>query len=153
MRRTGLTRLLPPGLRRLEPQAPAIAAQFSNALIRPTEQAAGEARFRVALLTGCVQDLVFSDINRDTADVLLANGCAVDTPPVQPCCGSLHAHNGETEQAKTLARRTDRPVPAAPVRRHHLERRRVRIAPAALRPAARRRSGLPRNGRTRGTAS
>jgi glycolate oxidase iron-sulfur subunit len=59
----------------------------------------------VALLTGCVQDLVFSDLNRDTADVLLANGCAVDTPPLQPCCGSLHAHNGERGLARTLARR------------------------------------------------
>jgi glycolate oxidase iron-sulfur subunit len=59
----------------------------------------------VALLTGCVQDLVYSDINRDTADVLLANGCDVVTPPHQACCGSLHAHNGEYEWAKGYARR------------------------------------------------
>jgi glycolate oxidase iron-sulfur subunit len=105
VRRTGLTRLLPPNLRRLEPQAPIIAPRFSNALIRPTEAPTSEPRSRVALLTGCVQDLVFPDINRDTADALLANGCVVDTPPVQPCCGSLHAHNGETDLAKALARR------------------------------------------------
>jgi glycolate oxidase iron-sulfur subunit len=61
--------------------------------------------YRVGLLTGCVQDLVFSDVNRDTADVLLANGCAVVTPPSQGCCGSLHAHNGEYEMAKDFARR------------------------------------------------
>jgi len=47
---------------------------------------------------------VFSDINRDTADVLLHNNCTVVTPAVQPCCGSLHAHNGELELAKKLAR-------------------------------------------------
>jgi glycolate oxidase iron-sulfur subunit len=29
----------------------------------------------VALLTGCVQDLLFSDINRATADVLREKGC------------------------------------------------------------------------------
>jgi glycolate oxidase iron-sulfur subunit len=52
-----------------------------------------------------VQDLVYPDVNRDTADVLLANGCAVDTPPVQSCCGSLHAHNGDLETARELARR------------------------------------------------
>ena len=57
------------------------------------------------MLTGCVQDLVFSGVNRDTVDVLTANGCAVVTPPNQPCCGSLHAHNGEREAARTLARR------------------------------------------------
>ena len=60
---------------------------------------------RVALLTGCVQDLAFPEINRATADALLANNCEVHTPPVQPCCGSLHAHNGDLESARALARR------------------------------------------------
>ncbi len=104
-RRTGLVRLLPADLRRLEPQCPFIAPRFSHQLIRPVERPRGEVRHRVALLTGCVQDLVFSAVNRDTADVLLANGCEVRTPPVQPCCGSLHAHNGETGPARELARR------------------------------------------------
>jgi glycolate oxidase iron-sulfur subunit len=105
VRRTGLMKLLPPQLRRLEPQTPRMAPPFSNARIAAQETPAGAARYRVALLTGCVQDLVFADVNRDTADVLLANGCAVDTPPVQPCCGSLHAHNGDLDGARTLARR------------------------------------------------
>jgi glycolate dehydrogenase iron-sulfur subunit len=104
-RRIGLTRLLPADLRRLEPQAPTVAPRFSSALIAANERPAGAVRARVALLTGCVQDLVFPDINRDTADVLLANGCEVDTPRDQPCCGSLHAHNGELDLARTLARR------------------------------------------------
>lgn len=104
-RRSGVLRLLPVALRRLEPQTPRIAAAFSNRLIAPHEEPPAAARYRVALLTGCVQDLVFPDVNRDTADVLLANGCAVDTPPVQPCCGSLHAHNGDLEGARVLARR------------------------------------------------
>ncbi len=59
----------------------------------------------MALLTGCIQDLVFPNVNRDTADVLLANGCAVETPSPQPCCGSLHAHNGELDLARDQARR------------------------------------------------
>jgi glycolate oxidase iron-sulfur subunit len=62
-------------------------------------------KYRVAVLTGCVQDLVFSDINRATVDVLLANDCAVVTPRAQACCGSLHAHNGDLETARQLARR------------------------------------------------
>jgi glycolate oxidase iron-sulfur subunit len=61
--------------------------------------------YRVGLLTGCVQDLIYSDVNRDTADVLLANDCTVITPHTQGCCGSLHAHNGEYEMAKGYARR------------------------------------------------
>lgn len=103
-RKLQLTRLLPGDLRRLEPQCPVIAHRFSPALIQPVERPAIR-RYRVALLTGCVQDLVFSTINRDTADVLLANACEVHTPPVQPCCGSLHAHNGEFNSAQILARR------------------------------------------------
>jgi len=104
-RRFGLTALLPASLRRLEPQTPAMGRAFSPALVAPHERPKGRANYRVALLTGCIQDLAFADINRDTADVLLANGCAVTTPPVQPCCGSLHAHNGERELARVLARR------------------------------------------------
>jgi glycolate oxidase iron-sulfur subunit len=105
VRRMGLLRLLPAALRRIEPQAPRIGPRFSNAVIAAEERPSGAARYRVALLTGCVQDLVFADVNRDTADVLLANGCSVDTPPVQPCCGSLHAHNGDLDGARILARR------------------------------------------------
>jgi glycolate oxidase iron-sulfur subunit len=104
-RKLHLTRLLPASLRRLEPQTPTIAPRFSAQIISPVEEPAVKQRYRVALLTGCVQDLIFPNINRDTADVLLANGCAVHTPPEQPCCGSLHAHNGEQALAAVLARR------------------------------------------------
>lgn len=110
MRRSGLLRFLPADLRRLEPQAPRIAPKYSNKLIKTREKPA-TATYRVALLTGCIQDLVFPDVNRDTADVLLANGCIVDTPSSQPCCGSLHAHNGEADMAQNLARRLIELVP------------------------------------------
>jgi glycolate oxidase iron-sulfur subunit len=116
-RRLKLTALLPKSLRELEPQTPRIARYFSDALIAETEQpkpfnaedakvtVKDRSRYRVAVLTGCVQDLVFSDINRATVDVLLANGCEVVTPRAQACCGSLHAHNGDLETARQLARR------------------------------------------------
>jgi glycolate oxidase iron-sulfur subunit len=105
VRCTRLSGLLPARLRRLEPQMPVIRRSFSNTLIAPLESARGARRHRVAVLTGCVQDLVFSDVNRATVDVLLENGCEVVTPPVQPCCGSLHAHNGDVETARSLAQR------------------------------------------------
>lgn len=100
-----LNRLLPGRYRRLEEQTPVAHRRFSHELIRPVEKPEGAARYRVGLLTGCVQDIVFPDINRDTADALLANGCEVHTPPVQPCCGSLHGHNGDLETSRMLARR------------------------------------------------
>ncbi len=104
VRKLKLTALLPKNLRELEPTTPTVRAQFSDALIHATEKT-DNARYRVGMLTGCVQDLVFSDVNRDTVDVLLANGCTVITPREQGCCGSLHAHNGDLEQAKIQARR------------------------------------------------
>jgi glycolate oxidase iron-sulfur subunit len=100
-----LTAMLPKSVRDLEPQTPTVAKAFSNELIEETETPASKPTYRVALLTGCVQDLVFSQINRDTADVLLANGCEVITPAVQYCCGSLHGHNGAPHLARELARR------------------------------------------------
>jgi glycolate oxidase iron-sulfur subunit len=100
-----LTYLLPRRLRELEPQAPRVGAKFSYQLIKPVEKPAAKLARRVAVLTGCVQDLAFPEINRATVDVLLANDCEIHTPPVQPCCGSLHAHNGDLESARMLARR------------------------------------------------
>ncbi|OIR03937.1 lactate utilization protein A [mine drainage metagenome] len=101
-----LSSLLPRRLRELEPTTPRIRARFSDALIAPVERPRnGPDRHRVALLTGCVQDLAFSEINRATVDVLLANGCEVHTPRSQSCCGSLHAHNGDAATARLLARR------------------------------------------------
>ncbi len=106
VRRTGLTRLLPRSLRELEPLAPRIHRHFSDAQIAAHERpATTPATRRVALLTGCVQDLTCPDVNRDTADVLLANGCEVITPRAQHCCGSLHAHNGELDRSRQLLRR------------------------------------------------
>jgi glycolate oxidase iron-sulfur subunit len=99
------TPLLPKTLRRLAPQSPRVAEKFSDDLIRENEFPIGNARYKIALLTGCIQDLAYSNINRDTVDVLLANGCEVHTPALQPCCGSLHSHNGEQDIAAELARR------------------------------------------------
>jgi len=104
-RRLGLAALLPGRLRELEPLTPGVNVPFSDARIRETERPAAAPRYRVGLLTGCVQDLVYPEVNRDTADVLLANGCEVFTPRAQHCCGSLHGHNGEPDLARDLARR------------------------------------------------
>lgn len=105
LRGSGLLRLLPRRLRELEAMTPRVEEAFSADLIPPVLPALGSRRYRVALLTGCAQDLTFASVNRDTAEVLARNGCEVVTPPLQSCCGSLHAHNGEWSQAQDLARR------------------------------------------------
>jgi glycolate oxidase iron-sulfur subunit len=105
MRRMGLIRLMPRRLQELEAMTPAICDKFSAELIAPVTPAAGAKKYRVAMLTGCAQDLTFSDVNRDTVEVLAQNGGEVFTPAEQSCCGSLHAHNGEWTLAQQLARR------------------------------------------------
>ena len=105
LRWSGFLKLLPRRLRELEAITPEVKAKFSADLIEPVTPAAGEKKHRVAMLVGCAQDLIFSDVNRDTVEVLARNGCEVVTPPDQHCCGSLHAHNGEWELAQRLARK------------------------------------------------
>ena len=57
------------------------------------------------LFEGCVTEGLFSRVNRATARVLGANGCRVSAPRGQVCCGALHAHAGDLEGARRLARR------------------------------------------------
>lgn len=106
VRRGGLRYLLPRSLRQLEPLTPAISRRFTEAVFRRlyARRNPPQPRFRVGLLVGCVQDLAFADTNLDTIYVLQQNGCHVAVPRAQECCGSLHAHNGELESARRLAR-------------------------------------------------
>ncbi len=105
VRGSGILKLLPRRLRELEAITPVIQPKFSYQVIRPVTPAVDAKRYRVAMLVGCAQDLIFSDVNRDTIEVLARNGCEVITPRNQLCCGSLHAHNGEWALAQDLARK------------------------------------------------
>jgi glycolate oxidase iron-sulfur subunit len=62
-------------------------------------------RGTVAALRGCVMDGLFNQTNRATARVLAVNGYAIVNAPGQQCCGALHAHAGDLDNARNLARR------------------------------------------------
>jgi len=62
-------------------------------------------RTDVLLFTGCVTEGLFARVNRATTRVLEANSFAVHAPPHQVCCGALHAHAGDLEGARVLARK------------------------------------------------
>ena len=66
---------------------------------------ATEAGPTVGVLTGCVQAGLFSRVNDATVRVLEANGYRVVPVPGQGCCGALHAHGGDIEGARAMARR------------------------------------------------
>lgn len=104
-RKLHLNVFLSPTVRKLEPFTPSIKSKFSHQLIEEEEKQLSVRHYKVAVLTGCVQDILFSDINRSTVNVLKVNGCTVITPNDQVCCGSLHIHNGEPDLARQLAKR------------------------------------------------
>jgi glycolate oxidase iron-sulfur subunit len=70
----------------------------------PTRPPPAGSRGRVAVLTGCVQEGLFTRLNRATIRTLEANGYEVVPVAGQDCCGALHAHGGALAQARTLAR-------------------------------------------------
>ncbi|WP_081707743.1 (Fe-S)-binding protein [Bacillus massiliigorillae] len=66
--------------------------------------AKGVKKARVALFVGCIMDAVMTKTNRLTIELLTSVGCEVVIPEAQNCCGALHAHQGETNQARELAK-------------------------------------------------
>ncbi|WP_413307481.1 (Fe-S)-binding protein [Bacillus sp. 1P10SD] len=67
-------------------------------------KAKGETKNEVSFLTGCVMDVMFSDINEATINVLTRNGNDVTIPKNQTCCGALHVHAGDRETGRKLAK-------------------------------------------------
>jgi len=65
----------------------------------------GKPRYRVAFFTGCIMDAMFERINRLGMELLAAGGCEVVAIPGETCCGALHAHAGERDDAIRLAKR------------------------------------------------
>ena len=104
VRRTGLARLLPGTLPAWEALLPPLPAD--RAPLPALTPAVGPRRARVAMLTGCVQSIVFAAHNRATARVLARNGCDVLAPEGQGCCGALNAHGGDHARAVAMAKRT-----------------------------------------------
>lgn len=74
--------------------------------------AEGQRRARVALLIGCVQNVLAPEINWATLRVLAKNGVEAIIPPGQGCCGALMLHTGDDRRARQLARNNLRVFPA-----------------------------------------
>src|SRR5215212_3001772 len=109
---TKLTRLLPArlelSLALLDGSRPAPSGDGRTANVEESRDEAGSSSVKspdALLFEGCVTEGLFARVNRATARVLAANGCGVRTPRGQVCCGALHAHAGDLEGARALARR------------------------------------------------
>lgn len=58
----------------------------------------------VGMFRGCLMDVLFTETNMSTVKLLTEAGFDVVIPESQNCCGALHAHSGESDQAKQLAK-------------------------------------------------
>ena len=58
----------------------------------------------VAMFAGCIMRESFGDTHRATERVLTRDGHVVSAPVEQTCCGALHAHSGDGENSRNLAR-------------------------------------------------
>ena len=104
VRGSGLLRTLP-RLHAMERLLPTLAAPTRDPLPAETLPPSGSPRGTVALLEGCVQSLLFPEVNRATVMLLARAGYRVIVPRDQGCCGALHLHWGDRAGARGLASR------------------------------------------------
>jgi glycolate oxidase iron-sulfur subunit len=104
MHRSGLMNKLPARLRALEALMPQVVLRNIVSRQRGISKPSGTVRRRVALVSGCVQQVFFAQVNEATTRVLLAEGCEVVVPK-QDCCGALSVHAGREEEGLARARK------------------------------------------------
>ena len=97
---TGINRLLPERLRRMQQQLPRLHRTLPE--LPEFLPAKGERRATVGLFVGCVADAMFRHVHWATARVLQENGCDVVIPKSQGCCGAIHYHSGASGPAVDL---------------------------------------------------
>ncbi|ASR33895.1 glycolate oxidase [Prauserella marina] len=99
-------KVLPPRLAAAQALLPPVRLRSAFAKLPRRVRARTPVRRRVALLSGCVQDVFFHDVNVATQRVLAAEGCEVLTPREQGCCGALGLHAGRADHATARAKDT-----------------------------------------------
>jgi len=105
VRNTGLLNILPEHLVKMEAVLPKLNKSVKEPYKHQTFiQAKGETKHQVSFIKGCIMDVMFSDINQSTINVLTLNGNDVTIPENQTCCGALHVHAGDRETGRRLAK-------------------------------------------------
>ncbi|MFF2484515.1 (Fe-S)-binding protein [Paenibacillus sp. NPDC058071] len=103
-RGAGVMKLFPAHLREMESILPDASSKGVVERLGSYYPAKGEPIGRAALFRGCIMDVMFADTNVNTVKLLSEAGFDVIIPKTQACCGALHAHSGEMNEAKALAR-------------------------------------------------
>lgn len=104
VRKTGVVGLFSKHLSEIERILPDASGNGIVEQLGTRIPAKGEKIATVGMFRGCLMDVLFTETNRKTVMLLSEAGFEVIIPPTQNCCGALHAHSGEMDQAKNLAR-------------------------------------------------
>lgn len=101
-----LLRFLPDHFQTLErilPQADSQGvAKRLNASFLPAK---GERIGTVGMFRGCIMDVLFTETNVNTVNLLRESGYDVVIPEAQGCCGALFSHSGDLETAREFAKK------------------------------------------------
>ncbi len=98
------TSMLAQRLRAMLSMAPATLPAASSTEKPRTYPAEGACKARVALLTGCAQQVLMPRINEATIGLLTRLGVEVTVSKGAACCGALNHHTGQHDRAMDLAR-------------------------------------------------
>ena len=102
-------RLMPDSrLRAMLDMAPKTIPPVSRNDDPQTFAAIGDRKMRVALMTGCAQKALNTDINDATIRLLRRLGCEVVIAKDMGCCGALVHHMGKEDESHTAAARNIR---------------------------------------------
>jgi glycolate oxidase iron-sulfur subunit len=132
LERLKVMQLLPPPLRKMEQMLPETGpiwprplprytgAKGMDAVLMALQNTAMLGRFAqskdgsnarsttrkiAGFFAGCVGSIFYDRVNRMAIDLLAACGLDVFAPSSQGCCGAIHKHGGEIEEARRLARK------------------------------------------------
>jgi len=100
--------LLPAKLKALVEFAPSSLPRVSRNDDAQVFPAIGPKKKRIALMTGCAQKALNTDINDATIRILRRHGCEVVVAKGSGCCGALTHHMGKTQESHATAARNIR---------------------------------------------
>lgn len=112
LRKSGLFKLLPIQLRKMEqmlPEGGAVRPSGMGVSPMPSslmkKEHGRDAHATVGFFAGCIGSVMFEPVNRMAVELLAAAGAEVVVPRAQVCCGAIHHHNGAHRPAEEMARR------------------------------------------------
>jgi len=104
-RKLGILKMFPKTMQTMEKVLPEVPKGKQLKKRQRHYTSLNEKRMKVAFFSGCLMDTMFRKTNDATTKLLQYAGCEIVVPEGQNCCGALHGHSGERDQARKLAKR------------------------------------------------